>query len=252
MSHKVDSFTVGENVTSEKTMLPLNEFNQPIGNAVESWRPAKKPGGQILTGHYCVLEPIDVNRHADALFENLSIDNKGESWTYLPYGPFFQKADFRAWVEETNAESDTQLYAILNLQGEPIGVAGFLRTNTAHGVIEIGHVHYSKRLQKTPAATEAIYLLMQYAFDTLGNRRCEWKCHSLNEASRNAALRLGFTFEGIFRQSNVFKNHNRDTAWFSVIDSEWPALKIKLSRWLDRSNFDADGNQLLRLQEIGF
>src|SRR5690606_34325776 len=138
--------------------------------------------------------------------------------------------------------------AILNRQtAAPIGICGYLRINPTHGSIEIGHLHYSKLLKQTPAATEAMFLLMQYAFDTLHYRRYEWKCHSLNQASRRAAERLGFTFEGIFRQCNVFKGHNRDTAWFSIIDKEWPALKGKFQRWLRADNFDVNGKQLTRL-----
>ena len=146
--------------------------------------------------------------------------------------------------------TDTQLYAILNTDHMPIGIAGFLRINPEHGTIEIGHLHYSKLLQRTPAATEAMFLLMRYAFDDLNYRRYEWKCNSLNIPSIKSALRLGFKFEGIFRQSNVFKGHNRDTAWYSIIDSEWPALKDKLQHWLDPKNFDQDGKQIFSLGKI--
>jgi RimJ/RimL family protein N-acetyltransferase len=142
------------------------------------------------------------------------------------------------------------LYAISNNNNLPIGIAGYLRINPEHGVIEVGHLHYSKLLQKTPAATEVMYLMMRYIFDDLGYRRYEWKCNSLNEASKNAALRLGFKFEGIFRQSNVFKKYNRDTAWFSIIDSEWIAIKERFHRWLDPNNFDAKGKQIISLSAL--
>lgn len=146
---------------------------------------------------------------------------------------------------------DTFFYAIIdNKTGLPVGVASYLRINANHGSIEVGNLHFSKSLQKTPAATEAMYLLMYYAFEELGYRRYEWKCNNLNVPSRKAAERLGFTFEGIFRQCNVFKGHNRDTAWFSIIDSEWPTIKTKLEKWLDSKNFSASGKQILKLQEI--
>jgi RimJ/RimL family protein N-acetyltransferase len=230
-------------------MNEKNEFNQIAGHPVKNWQPVKMPAQAIMQGKYCILEPINIDKHTEKLFENLLIENQGESWTYLPYGPFKNNDEFSAWIKATNAEQDTELYAILNIHHIPIGIAGYLRINPGHGVIEVGHLHFSKLLQKTPAATEAMYLMMRHAFDDLGYRRYEWKCNSLNEASRNAALRLGFTFEGIFRQSNVFKNRNRDTAWFSIIDSEWPAIKEKLQQWLDLKNFDSDGNQVKRLNE---
>ncbi|MDF3055224.1 MAG: ribosomal-protein-serine acetyltransferase, partial [Gammaproteobacteria bacterium] len=227
-----------------------NEFNQAVSYLVENWQAAKRPGREVLKGEYCSLVVMDAHRHGRQLFENLSMDNRGESWTYLPYGPFVDSEAFCAWIKETQLEKDTQLYAILSESAEPIGVAGYLRINPDHGVIEVGHLHYSKLLQRTPAATEAMYLMMQYAFEGLGYRRYEWKCHSLNEASRRAALRLGFQFEGVFRQCNVFKERNRDTAWFSIIDSEWPGLKEKFEKWLDKDNFDEAGKQRVSLQII--
>lgn len=227
-----------------------NDFNQKVGNLIENWSQVKRPEHSMLKGQYCSLESIDIDKHANKLLANLSINNQGESWTYLPYGPFVNHHEFSTWINAVNSEPDTKLYAILNIEQEPIGVSGYLRINPEHGVIEIGHLHFSTLLQKTSTATEAIYLLMKYAFDDLGYRRCEWKCNSLNEASQKAALRLGFKFEGIFRQSNVFKNRNRDTAWFSIIDSEWSALKEKFNKWLDESNFDSNGNQKKSLRDI--
>jgi RimJ/RimL family protein N-acetyltransferase len=231
-------------------MINKNEFNQAVGNLVENWSKAKRPEHAKLEGQYCSLEFIDLDKHANKLLTNLSFKNPGESWTYLPYGPFFNHQEFSTWISATHSEKDTELYVILNKEHDPVGVAGYSRINPEHGVIEIGHLHFSKFLQKTPAATEAIYLLLKYAFEKLGYRRCEWKCNSLNEASKKAALRLGFIFEGIFRQTNIFKNRNRDTAWFSIIDSEWPMLKEKFSKWLDESNFDSNGNQKKSLREI--
>lgn len=228
----------------------MNEFNQPVGKLIENWMPVKRPDLKLLKGNYCFIEPINVMKHAKQLFENFSYDNRGESWTYLPYGPFESIEVFCDWINETQAMFDTELYAILNQYNEAIGIAGYLRINPEHGVIEIGHIHFSKHLQKTPAATEAMYLMMKYAIEDLGYRRYEWKCNTLNQASQDAALRLGFKFEGIFRQSHVLKNRNRDTAWFSIIDSEWPDLKRKFEAWLDPNNFDNSGKQQKSLNAI--
>ncbi len=234
-------------VTDSIVMHEINQFNQIVGNLIENWSEAKNPEHKVMKGEYCSLEPIDIDKHANKLLTNLSFENQGESWTYLPYGPFIDQGEFHSWLSATNAEQDTKLYAILNTKQEPIGIAGYLRINPKHGVIEVGHIHYSKLLQKTPAATEAMYLMMKYAFEELGYRRYEWKCNSLNETSRNAALRLGFKFEGIFRQSNVFKKRNRDTAWFSIIDSEWLEIKNRFLQWLRRENFDMNGKQISSL-----
>src|SRR5579871_124777 len=228
----------------------VNAFGQPVGRIVDDWRAARTPDAKSLVGAFCRVEPIDMAKHARGLFESLTQNNLGEGWTYLPYGPFEHFTDFSDWLLRTMAEPDIRVYAILSPEAKVLGIAPYLRINPMHGAIEVGHIHYSKPLQKTPAATEAMYLMMKHVFDDQGYRRYEWKCHSLNEASKNAALRLGFKFEGIFRQCNVFKGRNRDTAWFSIIDGEWPDLKQKFLRWLDPSNFDATGNQIRRLSEL--
>lgn len=234
---------------SGKNNQETNEFNQQIGFSVENWEPRQKPFQSVMQGRYCTLEILNIEKHAETLFNALSMDNHGESWTYLPYGPFADCNAYKIWLKATIAESDTLLYAILDPHTkQPMGICGYLRINPEHGSIEVGHLNYSSDLKKTPAATEAMYLMMHHALDDLKYRRYEWKCHSLNNASRAAALRLGFQFEGIFRQCNVFKGHNRDTAWFSIIDREWPALKEKFQQWLDPSNFDQDGKQLNRLR----
>jgi RimJ/RimL family protein N-acetyltransferase len=227
-----------------------NEFNQLVGHSMQNWKAAKMPENKSLFGCFCTLEPMDINKHAIHLFESLQKDNDGQSWTYLPYGPIETAEEFIAWIKKTNDGLDTQLYAIIDIHTNlPIGVCGYLRMTPAHGVIEIGHLHFSTFLKQKPAATEAMYLMMQYAFDHLGYRRYEWKCDSLNIPSRKAAERFGFSFEGIFRQHNVFKNRNRDTAWYSIIDGEWPTIKERFQRWLDKNNFDAQGKQIKRLQE---
>jgi RimJ/RimL family protein N-acetyltransferase len=231
-------------------MPKKNQFGQMLGNLVENWTFRQRPTQSSIRGQYCILEPIEISKHASKLFDAISIDNQGESWTYLPYGPFDTLSDFVDWLTLTLSENDTLLYAILDVETEqPIGISGYLRITPEHGVIEIGHLHFSKLLKRTPLATEAIYLMIQHAFDELGYRRCEWKCNALNEPSRVAAERFGFKFEGIFRQNFVFKNHNRDTAWFSIIDNEWPVLKEKFQKWLHSSNFDDVGKQILKLSE---
>jgi RimJ/RimL family protein N-acetyltransferase len=233
-------------------MKQQNEFGQILGDHVANWKPRPKPKNTILKGKYTILEPMDINRHASYLFDALAIDNQGESWTYLPYGPFANLNEFKDWLEKIiSTEQDTFLYAILDGKTDkPIGISGYLRITPQHGVIEIGHLHFSHLLKRSPAATEAIYLMLSYAFDELGYRRCEWKCNALNEPSRNAAKRFGFQFEGIFRQNFVFKNRNRDTAWFSIIDHEWPLRKEKFVKWLHPNNFAVDGKQILKLAEM--
>jgi len=233
------------------SLVEKNEFHQVVGREIKNWRRRELPSKNIIKGRFCVLELLDKNKHAAKLFEMLSVDDKGESWTYLPYGPFENCNEFEKWIQATTSEPDIILYAILDIKSlVPVGMAGFLRVNPEHGVIEVGCLHYSKLLQRTAAATEAMYLMMKYVFDDLGYRRYEWKCNSLNQASCNAALRLGFKFEGTFRQSSVFKNRNRDTAWFSIIDSEWPEIKARFEHWLDPNNFDEKGQQITKLNEI--
>jgi RimJ/RimL family protein N-acetyltransferase len=233
------------------TVFQQNQFGQTIGIQVENGQPRQAPYRKRMQGNACILEQLNIEKHAYQLFEALSVDNKGASWTYLPYGPFDSYEEFFRWISEITMKNDEMLYAILDIKTQiPIGICGYLRINPEHGSIEVGHLHYSKFLKRTLAATEAMYLMMYHIFEELHYRRYEWKCNSLNEASQKAAMRLGFKFEGIFRQSNVFKGHNRDTAWYSIIDSEWPALKEKFEKWLHPDNFDAQGNQIKKLTEI--
>jgi len=232
-------------------MNQKNQFGQVLDKSLEGWIACQRPAKTILQGRYCRLEPIVIDKHAAKLFEVLAIDNQGESWTYLPYGPFDSFPEFQTWLTTTMSDQDTLLYAIVDVKtGEPLGISGYLRINGEHGVIEVGHLHFSALLKRTSLASEAIYLMLKHAFDDYGYRRCEWKCNNLNEASKLAAARFGFTFEGIFRQNHVFKNRNRDTAWFSIIDGEWPSLKEKFEKWLDPSNFDTTGKQILKLLEV--
>ncbi len=232
-------------------MHTKNEFDQMVGFQIENWQGVKIPPKTTMLGRYCFLEPLNLTKHAPKLFDALQLDNKGESWTYLPYGPFNKYQEFHAWLINNALFDDPLFYVIVDLKTQlPLGLASYLRINPEHGVIEVGHLHFSALLKKTPAATEAMYLMMYRAFEELGYRRYEWKCDSLNQPSRAAAERLGFKFEGIFRQDKVYKNRNRDTAWFSIIDNEWLEIKARLQKWLDPHNFDEDGKQKLALRNI--
>jgi len=226
-----------------------NEFGQPIGRGVPDWTAPPYPGREVLVGRHCVCEPLD-ERHACSLYDAFSLDVDDRNWTYLPYGPFASRGDYRDWVEQYSDRIDPQMFAIIDGPSQkPLGVAGYLRIFPDSGSIEVGHLRFSKLLQHTTAATEAMYLMMRLAFD-LGYRRYEWKCDALNAPSRAAALRLGFTYEGIFRNATVYKGRSRDTAWYSIIDTEWPAIDSAFRAWLHPSNFDEEGKQLTRLNVV--
>ncbi|HUP52722.1 MAG TPA: GNAT family protein [Longimicrobiales bacterium] len=196
-----------------------------------------------MEGRTCRLEPLDADAHADALHEAYALDTDGRGWTYLPYGPFASAADYHVWSEEAAASADPLFFAILDGDGAPLGVASYLRIMPAIGTVEVGHIHLAPLLQRTCAATEAMYLMMRRAFDELGYRRYEWKCDDLNAPSRRAAERLGFTYEGTHRQATIYKGRNRDTAWYSILDGEWSRVRATLEAWLDPGNFDAEGRQ---------
>jgi RimJ/RimL family protein N-acetyltransferase len=233
-------------------MIEFNEFNQPVNPEIKDWEPRPTPPRTTMQGEYCLLEPLDIEKHADKLFATIIDNNDGESCTYLGYDPM-PITEFRAWLQSINSIATSLPYVIIENKSQTIsGIAVYANINTAHGTIEIGNLHYSKSLKKTRAATEAMFLMMQRVFDELGYRRYEWKCNALNKPSRAAAKRLGFTFEGIFRQHWVTKNRNRDTAWYSIINSEWPPLKEKLQRWLQPENFHTDGNQKISLSDMQF
>ena len=221
----------------------------PIGKAVD-YTPASLPENRPLQGQYCRLEPFDLARHAAGLFEAYRQDEAGTNWAYLPFYGFDDPAKFEAWAAETCTTPDPFFYAVIDpVSDQAIGLASFLRINPAAGSIEVGWINFSPLLQGTRASTEAMYLMMQEAF-RLGYRRYEWKCDSLNAPSNRAAKRLGFTFEGIFRQATVYKGRNRDTAWYSVLDSEWPARALAFESWLNPSNFDDSGMQKVKLQDF--
>ena len=225
----------------------MNEFGQRLGPVVPDWTPPALPNRQRMQGVYCTLEPLDQDSHLPALFK--AFEGADADWTYFAYGPFKSVAAFREWVQATCLGDDPMFYAVLENQGgKPVGMTSYQRITPRSGTIEVGHIHYGSALKRSRAATEAMFLMMEHAF-SLGYRRYEWKCNALNEASRAAALRLGFTFEGTWRQATINKGRNRDTQWFSVINADWPRLQRGFRRWLDPGNFDGNGHQRRRLQD---
>ena len=232
-------------------MTPLpNHLGQPIGEPLPNWKAPPWPARAPMQGRFTRLEPLRAELHAADLFAANARDVSGRSWTYLAYGPFERQADYVAWVEEMSRSDDPLFFAIIDrATGRAAGVASYLRIAPASGSIEVGHIHWSDLLKRTPVATEAMFLMMQHAFER-GYRRYEWKCDALNAPSRRAAERLGFTFEGVFRQATVYKGRNRDTAWYAIIDSEWPAIEGAFQRWLAPANFDEDGRQRSALRGL--
>jgi RimJ/RimL family protein N-acetyltransferase len=228
----------------------LNTLGQPIGPEVPGWTPRPRPPRAAMQGRYCRLEPLDPPRHAAELHEANSLDRDGRMWTYLFSGPFASFDEYRIWLESRQASEDPLFFAFLDAaSGRAVGLGSYLRIDPSNGVLEVGHLQFSPLMQRTAVATEAMYLMMREAFG-LGYRRCEWKCDALNAGSRRAAERLGFRFEGIFRQAVVYKGRNRDTAWFSILDTEWPALEAAFRAWLDPANFDQGGRQRRTLGEL--
>lgn len=227
-----------------------NELGQPVGFPLPGWTEPPRPPRTAMAGRYCRVEPLDPARHLEALHRAYALDAAGGNWTYSSAGPFSTLDAFRTWLQSCSLADDPLYYAIVDAaSGNAAGVASYLRIDPRNGVIEVGHINYSPLLQRTRAATECMYLLMRRVFE-LGYRRYEWKCDALNAASRAAAQRLGFSFEGVFRQAVVYKGRSRDTAWYAAIDSEWPELERAFLRWLDPGNFDREGRQCVRLSEL--
>jgi len=213
------------------------------------WRPAQRPERRPLEGVTVRLEPLSPADHGEQLYA--ATDGADETWFYLPYGPFAGKGEFIAWLGDRAALDDPLAFAIIDrAAGAARGIETLMSIEPEHGSIEIGHIWLSPQLQRTRQATEAIYVLARYAFDDLGNRRLEWKCDAANARSRRAAERFGFTFEGVFRQHRVVKGRNRDTAWYSITDGEWPSRRAAFEQWLDDGNFDSAGRQRRSLSEI--
>jgi len=229
----------------------VNKYQQPIGEAIEEWSVRPRPERVVLSGRFCRLEPLESEKHFNALYEAYGKAPDGRDWTYMFTGPFEDENQFRGHLNAAATSSDAVHFAVIDLKNSrAVGTLALMRIEPVHGVMEVGHVTFSPALKRTPLSTEAHFLLMTYAFDRLGYRRYEWKCDSLNAPSRKAAERLGFTFEGIFRQALIYKGRTRDTAWFSIIDSEWQTLRTGFERWLSAGNFDADGQQIQRLSVL--
>jgi RimJ/RimL family protein N-acetyltransferase len=220
----------------------------PLGSPVPNWTPPPFPAWTEREGRFARIELLDAEKHAALLHR--SFGENDAVWDYMPYGPFSSASQYHRWVRDVTAQEDPRFYAIRNLQsGNWEGVASYLRMAPQAGTIEVGHINFSPALQRTIAATEALYLMMEWAFEA-GYRRYEWKCNALNLRSRRAAQRLGLSYEGVFRQAAVVKGRNRDTAWFAAIDLEWPALKEAYAAWFAPSNFDSTGRQRESLADM--
>ncbi|MGQ7241947.1 GNAT family N-acetyltransferase [Salinicola sp. V024] len=235
-----------------------NDYGQPVGADIENWRPPSLPDAVALQGRFCRLEPLDPALHASALWPawqmpDPAISNDHEAkarWTYLGGRRFDDEAGCRRWLETMTAGNDPRCYAIIDpADDRAVGMATYLRIVPTDGSLEIGHLSFSPRMARTPISSEALMLMIRYAFE-LGYRRVEWKCDALNAPSRRAAERLGFRFEGLFRQHRVVNGRNRDTAWFSIIDEEWPAIRRCHEQWLSAENFDIDGRQRRSLSNM--
>ena len=223
------------------------ETSRPLGPIVDPKPPGLLPDLRPLPGRCVRLDPLNTERHGPSLYQH-SVGHD-DIWTYLGYGPFASPEVFQEWLQEKRAARDPWFYAFVNRQtGEALGVGTFMRADPVNGVIEIGHIWMTPAMQRTRESTETIYLMMRHAFDDLGVRRLEWKCDALNAPSQRAAQRFGFSFEGIFRQHFIVKGRNRDTAWFSVINKEWPAIKNAFESWLADSNFDNAGREKAKLR----
>ena len=213
------------------------------------WRPARRPERKPIDGESVRLEPLSAGRHGEDLFA--ATKGADETWLYLPYGPFVGRDEFLQWLEERAALDDPLAFTIIDREvGAARGIATLMSIEPEHGSIEIGHIWLSPQLQRTRQATEAIYVLARRAFDELGNRRLEWKCDAANAPSRRAAERFGFTFEGVFRQHRVIKGRNRDTAWYSITDGEWPLRRAAFQAWLSADNFNSSGRQRRSLADL--
>ncbi|WP_240476723.1 GNAT family N-acetyltransferase [Geminicoccus roseus] len=221
---------------------------RPSSEPVERPLPASPPVRSALAGERVRLEPLDPERHAEGLFRAGHEDGQPERWRFLAYGPFANAAEMKPWLVRSALSSDPLFFAICGPDGTPLGMSAFLNIHPAAGSIEIGHLWFGGGLQRRPAATEAIYLMIRHAME-LGYRRVEWKCDAANQPSRQAARRFGFGHEGVFYRAMVVKGRNRDTAWYSILDEEWPLVRAGFEAWLDPANFDAEGRQRRRLAE---
>ena len=221
-----------------------------FGEIVESFSIPPHPKGISIEGRLVDLKPLNSNKYAKELFLSNSLDEKGINWAYLPYGPFESQVNYTKWIKSFEEGDDPVFFAIISKKlKKAIGIASFLRINPTKGLIEVGHINYSPLLQKTTEATEAMFLMMKWEFDN-GYRRYEWKCNALNLKSRRAAQRLGFSYEGVFRQMTISKGRNRDTAWFAIIDKEWAEIERCFDQFLSESNFDNNGKSKVSLTSL--
>ena len=228
-----------------------NGLGQPIGDALDDWKTALYPPNNLFEGRYCRIEPINIEKHASDLYTAYSQDKDDRMWTYMTYGPFRTVDSVENWLDSASQTKDPLFFTLVEKKsGKAIGLASYMRIKPEHGVIEVGGISFSPLLQKTVIATETMYLMMKRAFEELGYRRYEWKCDSLNAASCRAALRFGFAFDGIFKQHIIYRGRNRDTAWYSILDSDWPGLRTAYEKWLDPENFDSNGQQKLKLADL--
>lgn len=225
------------------------ETGLPLGDSVSAI-PATRPRRTTLRGRYVSVAPLSPARHGPGLWEGTHLKDKERLWLYMGEGPFADRMAFDAYLQRKASAEDPLFFTVLNEASDALGHLALMRIEPVHRAIEVGHIMYSPALQKTPGGTEAIYLIADHVFSDLGFRRLEWKCNSLNEASRRAALRFGFTFEGIFRKHMIVKGRNRDTAWYSLLDTEWHTRRLAFEAWLNPNNFDESGVQRESLTQI--
>ena len=225
-----------------------NQLGQVVGFPLPGWKPPPLPPHEAVEGRWARLEPLDPKKHAASIYRGVSMDPEGRNWTYSPAGPFSGLEDFVTWLRGISTSDIPMWFAIVDRsRREALGFASYFEADPPNGVIEIGGVHFTEPMKRTAVATEAMYLMLRTVFE-LGYRRCEWRCDALNDPSRAAAERLGFSFEGIFRQHWIYNERNRDTAWYSMIDSEWAATRHAFEKWLDPDNFDDHGVQGTKLR----
>ena len=228
-----------------------NNLVQPTGETIPNWTSRQFPPHTKMEGQYCSIDILDIEEHAENLFNAFTKDINNNDWIYLPYGPFETQKEFEEWLQKECTGNDPLFHTIIDRNNnKPVGMASYLRINPNDGVIEVGHIHYSTLMKKKIIGTEVMYLMMKRVFDELEYRRYEWKCNALNTRSCDAAHRLGFKFEGIFKQHMISKGHNRDTAWFAILDKDWPQVKTNFEKWLDKNNFNEDGIQKVSLSSL--
>ncbi|MBV17786.1 MAG: GNAT family N-acetyltransferase [Thalassospira sp.] len=228
-----------------------DDFGKPVGQPIDNWSGCEFPPRSDMVGNHVIVSPLDVARDAQQLFDANSKATDGSRFTYLPTNAFDDLSAYKAWLDGMTANADPILHAIIDkATNRAVGVAAFMRIDAANGVVEVGNINYAPALSKTIGGTEAMYLMMKRTFDELGYRRYEWKCDDQNAPSRAAAARYGFTYEGTFRNHMIYKGRNRDTAWFSITADEWPAIRAGFEAWMSPDNFDENGAQRTRLQDL--